>query len=93
MERQNTQEYRRLRVDSCQRVIHDLSRSLGDAEIHPKIIEQLRRLDELLEQVDPELVTEEDLSRIECSANQLFHELAVLFSRQGINKLYGATLN
>ena len=86
-------EHRRLRVDSCQKVIHDLSLRLDEAEIHPKIIEQLRRLDELLELIDPKTVTEEDLARIEQSTNQLLNELSGLFNRQGINNLYGATLN
>ena len=93
MEQANFREHRRLRVDSCQKVIHDLSLRLDEAEIHPKIIEQLRRLDELLELIDPKTVTEEDLARIEQSTNQLLNELSGLFNRQGINNLYGATLN
>lgn len=80
-------------MDSCQRVIHDLSLRLGEVEIHPKIVEQLRRLDELLELIDPNTVTEDDLSRIENSTNQLFEELTGLFVRQGINNIYSATLN
>ena len=86
-------ENRRHRVDSCQRVIHDLSQHLGEAEIHPKIIEQLRHLDELLELIDPQAVSEEDLSRIEVSTNQLLSELTGLFDHRGISKLYSSTLN
>jgi hypothetical protein len=93
MESHNLLEYRRLRVDSCQKVIHDLSQRLGEVETHPKIIEQLQRLDELLELIDPSTVSEEDLTRIERSTNQLLEELSGLFSRQGIEKLYGSTLN
>ena len=80
-------------MDSCQKVIHDLSLRLGESETHPKILEQLQRLDELLELIDPSTVSEEDLTRIERSTNQLLEELSGLFNRQGIKKLYGADLN
>jgi hypothetical protein len=83
----------RYRVYSCQEVIHDLSRHLVDAEIHPKIVEQLQHLDELLELIDPKAVSEEDISRIELSTNQLLGELSELFSHRGLNQLYPRIVN
>lgn len=77
-----------LRVDSCQRLIHDVSQRLAQRTVHPRIVEQLSRLDELLSLIDQRLVTEADLSRIETSTNQLMEELTALFSHQKLGSLY-----
>lgn len=78
----------RLRVDSCQRLIHDVSQRLSHETVHPRIVEQLSRLDELLSLIDQHMVNETDLSRIETSTNQLMLELASLFSHQKLGSLY-----
>lgn len=77
-----------LRVDSCQRLIHDVSQRLAQRTVHPRIVEQLSRLDELLSLIDQRLVTDADLSRIEASTNQLMEELTSLFSHQKLGSLY-----
>ncbi len=79
---------RRLRVDSCLRVIHDVSQLISRQGIHPRIVEQLKRLDELLSLIDHESVTDSDLERIERSTNQLMHELGALFDHHRLGSLY-----
>jgi hypothetical protein len=84
----NSQLALRLRVDSCQSLIHDVSRRLAQRTVHPRIVEQLSRLDELLSLIDQRLVTDSDLIRIEASTNQLMVELTALFSHQDLGILY-----
>lgn len=79
---------KRMRVDSCLTVIHDVSQRIGREGAHPRIVEQLQRLDELLSLIDSESVTELDLDRIEGSTNQLMEELGVLFSHKDMGALY-----
>lgn len=78
----------RQRVDSCQQVIHDVSARLSQEKVHPRIVEQLQRLDELLAMIDHKAVSETDLARIEASTNQLMIELETLFSHQNLGDLY-----
>lgn len=78
----------RMRVDSCQRVIRDISQRLSQEEVHPKIVDQLQRLNELLARIDHRLVNERDMDRLEGSTNQLLHELGVLFVNNGYGALY-----
>ena len=78
----------RMRVDSCQRVIHDVSQRLSQEAVHPGIVDQLQRLNELLALIDHRLINERDLDRIENSTNQLLHELGILFSNKGFGSLY-----
>ena len=83
---------RRLRVDSCLRVIHDVSRLISQQGIHPRIVEQLQRLDELLSLIDHDSVTDSDLERIERSTNQLMRELEALFDHHRLGSLYQEAL-
>ena len=77
-----------MRVDSCQRLIHDVSERLSRETVHPRIVEQLSRLDELLSLIDQQMVSDSDLSRIETSTSQLMVELAVLFEHSKLGSLY-----
>lgn len=81
----------RHRVDSCQRLIHDVHARLAREKIHPRIVEQLQRLDELLALIDHQAVSENDLARIETSTNQLMIELKALFDSQSLGELYQET--
>ena len=83
---------RRLRVDSCLRVIHDVSQIISRQGIHPRIVEQLQRLDELLSLIDHDSVTDADLERIEGSTNQLMRELEALFDHHRLGSLYQESL-
>jgi|DewCreStandDraft_4_1066084.scaffolds.fasta_scaffold273335_1 site-specific recombinase len=83
----------RLRMDSCQRLIHDVSQRLAGETVNPKIVEQLSRLDELLSYIDHEAVTEADLARIETCTNQLMGELGVLFEHQQMGSLYDVVVH
>lgn len=78
----------RLRMDSCQRLIHDVTQRLAGETVNPKIVEQLGRLDELLSYIDHQAVNESDLARIEACTNQLMSELGVLFQHQDLGNLY-----
>lgn len=78
-----------MRVESCLAVIHDVSARLADEDdVHPRIVEQLRRLDQLLSLIDHNVVTEIDLDRIEGATNQLMVELGTLFIHKGMGALY-----
>jgi hypothetical protein len=81
----------RMRVDSCQRVIADVGARLAKGKVHPRIVEQLTRLDELLRLIDHRAVTEGDLGRIEEATNQLMGELSGLFSYQSLGEVYEGT--
>lgn len=78
----------RLRVDSCHSLIHDVSQRLEGEDVHPRIKDQLKRLDELLCLIDAAAMTDQDLQRIEDSTNQLMHELSLIFSHQELGPLY-----
>lgn len=78
----------RMRMDSCQRLIHDVTQRLSGETVNPKIVEQLSRLDELLSYIDHQVVSETDLARIEACTNQLMSELGVLFQHQELGNLY-----
>ncbi len=77
-----------MRVQSCLRVIHDVSARLADEDVSPRIVEQLQRLDQLLSLIDHHMVTESDLDRIEGATNQLMVELGTLFMHKGLGTLY-----
>lgn len=78
----------RMRMDSCQRLIHDVSLRLASETVSPGIVEQLSRLDELLSCIDHQVVTEHDLTRIEACTNQLMGELGILFQHERLGSLY-----
>ncbi len=82
---------RRLRVDSCLRLIQDVSRRLSRDGGHPRIVKQLQHLDQMLSLIDHQAMTDSDLERIEGSTNQLMKEIGVLFSHQGLGSLYDET--
>lgn len=84
----NEPQQLRLRVVSCQRVIADVGALLAQGKIHPRIVEQLTRLDELLRLIDHRAVTEGDMGRIEEATNQLMSELTSLFSHQSLGDVY-----
>ncbi len=79
---------RRLRVDSCLNLIQDVSQRLSKEGRHPRIVEQLQHLDEILSLIDHQVITDTDLERIEGSTNQLMKEIGSLFEHQGLGSLY-----
>ena len=81
-----------LRVNSCQQVLADVGQRLSREEVHPRIVDQLERLNELLELIDHRVVNEKDLVRIEGSTNQLLHEIGTLFNHSDLGTLYDHTL-
>lgn len=83
----------RLRVVSCHRVIHDVSRRLAGEAVHPRILEQLKRLDKLLGLIDHRSVNHDDMTRIEGSTNQLMDELSLIFLHQHLGPLYNEQLH
>ena len=82
------QDERRLRVDSCLSLIQAVSQRLSKEGSHPRIVEQLQHLDEILSLIDHQAVTNSDLERIESSTNQLMKEIGVLFEHQGMDSLH-----
>ncbi len=78
----------RLRVTSCQHVIHDVAERLAREAVHPRIKDQLKRLDQLLRLIDQNEVTDSDLARIERSTSQLMQELSPIFAAQRLGQLY-----
>ena len=82
----------RMRVHSCQQVLADVSERLSHEDVHHNIVDQLERLNELLDLIDHHLVNENDLDRIEGSTNQLLHEIGCLFSHRSMGTLYDYTL-
>lgn len=74
-------------------VLDDINRRLAAEEVSPRIIEQLKHLNDLLTLIDHQAVSEQDLNRIESCANQLLGELGVLFDHQGIGSLYDEPLH
>jgi len=82
-----------LRVNSCLAVIRDICERLRQEELHPKLVDQLKKLNELLALLDHKAITESDLARIERSTNLLLEELRLIFSQQGLGNIYQEPLH
>ena len=75
----------RERMDSCLHLIKQVSQQLANQEVNPAIVEQLDRLDKLLNLVDHREVSEHDMARIEKATNALMGELEVLYQHRDLN--------
>lgn len=80
--------HRRARVDSCLNLIQDVHDRLSSEDVHPAIVEQLRRLDQLLSLIDERAVSDQDLERIESATSNLMSEIHTLFQHHEMGQLY-----
>lgn len=75
------------RLNSCREVLQAINQMLHQHSYSHKVLEQMDQLERLMVALDGQIITEEDMQRIEFSTNQLFDELTRLFAQTGLNKL------
>jgi hypothetical protein len=84
----DSQNYR-MRIENCVNTIIEVHKFLGSQQISPEIIDQFRRLKDVVEVLNIGKVTEDDIEKIELATNSLLSELKVLFNcREDVGKIY-----
>jgi len=79
----------KMRIENCVNTIIEVHKFLGSQKINPEIIDQFRRLKDVVEVLNIGKVTEDDIEKIELATNSLLNELRVLFEcREGVGKIY-----
>jgi len=78
----------KLRIENCVNTIIEVHKFLGSQKINPEIIDQFRRLKDVVEVLNIGKVTEEDIEKIELATNSLLNELKVLFECREVGKIY-----
>lgn len=72
-------QQRQQRLQNCLQTILDIHEFMGGRAIQLDIIQQLENLRDLISHFQPDLLSEQDLGRIEESTNHLLQELAKIF--------------
>lgn len=78
----------KMRIENCVNTIIEVHKFLGSQRINPEIIDQFRRLKDVVEVLNIGKVTEEDIEKIEGATNSLLNELKVLFESREVGKIY-----
>jgi hypothetical protein len=78
----------KMRIENCVNTVIEVHKFLGSQKINPEIIDQFRRLKDVVEVLNIGKVTEEDIEKIELATNSLLNELKVLFEWHEVGKIY-----
>ncbi len=78
----------KMRIENCVNTIIEVHRFLGSQKVNPDIIEQFRRLKDVVEVLNIGKVTEDDIEKIELATNSLLNELKCLFEWHEVGKIY-----
>ncbi len=70
---------RHLRLQNCLQTILEIHDFMGGQATHLDIVHQLENLKELITHFQPEILSDQDLEKIEESTNHLLRELAKIF--------------
>jgi len=81
-------QQRQLRLQNCLQTILEVHEFMGGQAIHLEIIHLLDNLKELITHFRPELLSEQDLEKIEESTNHLLRELAKIFNLKKLGMLH-----
>jgi len=81
-------QQRQLRLQNCLQTILEVHEFMGGQAIHLDIFHQLENLKELITHFQPELLSEQDLEKIEESTNHLLRELAKIFYLKKLGTLH-----
>lgn len=79
---------RNLRLQNCLQTILEVHDFMGGQAIHLDIIHQLENLKELITHFQPEILSDQDLEKIEESTNHLLRELAKIFYLKKLGPLH-----
>jgi hypothetical protein len=82
-------QQRQLRLQNCLQTILEVHDFMGGQAIQLDIIHQLENLKELITHFKSDLLSEEDLGRIEDSTNHLLLELGKIFQMKKMGMIYG----
>ncbi len=77
-----------LRIDHCRTTIAEVHKALLREEIQPEIVEQFRRLEAALEQVDVGQLGNRDIEKIEMATNKLLDEFRSLYRQGKLKNIY-----
>ncbi|MFH0810057.1 MAG: hypothetical protein V2A77_06270 [Pseudomonadota bacterium] len=78
----------KIRIETCVNTIIEVHKFLGSQRVNPEIIEQFRRLKDVVEVLNIGKVTEDDIEKIELATNSLLNELKVLFDCHDVGDIY-----
>lgn len=81
----------KMRIENCVNTIIEVHKFLGSQKINPEIIDQFRRLKDVVEVLNIGKVTEDDIEKIELATNSLLSELKVLFECRDVGTIYPDT--
>lgn len=86
-------QQRQQRLQNCLQTILDIHEFMGGRAIQLDIIEQLENLRDLISHFQPDLLSEQDLGRIEESTNHLLQELAKIFHIKKLGLIHNGYYN
>jgi copper chaperone CopZ len=78
----------KMRIENCVNTIIEVHKFLGSQKVNPEILDQFRRLKDVVEVLNIGKVTEPDIEKIELATNSLLNELKVLFEWRDVGKIY-----
>jgi hypothetical protein len=81
-------QQRQLRLQNCLQTILEIHEFMGGQAVQLEIIHLLDNLKELINNFRPELLSEQDLEKIEESTNHLLRELAKIFNLKKLGMLH-----
>jgi len=82
----------KMRIENCVNTIIEVHKFLGSQRINPEIVDQFKRLKDVVSVLNMGKVTEDDIEKIELATNSLLSELRVLFEFNELaTKIYPCT--
>ena len=84
---------RQLRLQNCLQTILEVHEFMGGQSIQLDIVQQLESLKDLITHFQPELLSEQDLRRIEESTNHLLNELGKIFHLKKLGMIHTGFYN
>ncbi len=82
-----------LRVDHCRSTIAEVHRALLMDEVQPEMVNQFRRLETALEQVDVTQLGNRDLEDIETATDKLLGDFRSLYRQGKLKNIYDGLLH
>ena len=89
----NVKKQYRLRVEICLGTIIDVHRHIKTQYKNEEFISQFERIKKLLENIDLQGVSENDILMVEKATNDLLCEFRPLFEQGSQGRLYGETIH
>ncbi|MFN3534508.1 MAG: hypothetical protein ACK4WB_03875 [Desulfatiglandales bacterium] len=77
-----------IRIESCIRTILDVKKVLESSKANLQILNDVREIELASQQIDPDLISEEDVSMLEEATNKLMRELKPLWEADSVGYIY-----